>query len=123
MGKRIKWKTIKGTKKADTITGSLRSEKIWGRDGDDILDGGLGGNDKIWGGKGADRFITNTENTITIMDFEKGVDVIEYCGCRGTMITVEGNDAYLIKGTQIKAIILGAASTIFDIDPATKLVT
>lgn len=123
MSGRIKWKKIKGTKKADRLTGSLRSEKIWGRDGDDIIDGGLGGDNEAWGGKGADRFITNTENTLTIMDFQKGFDTIEFCGCQGTMIETRGNDAYLIKGSQIKAIIMGGAMTTFEIDFENKLIS
>jgi Ca2+-binding RTX toxin-like protein len=122
MAKKIKWKKIKGTRNSDTLTGSLRSEKIWGRDGDDIIDGGLGGNDKAWGGKGADRFITNTENTLQIMDFEKGIDKIEYCGCAGTYIEARDNDAYLIKDSQIKAIIMGAANTLLVLDPINKVI-
>ena len=64
-----------------TLLGHGGSDNLFGSDNDDLLDGGTG-RDYLTGGGGTDRFRLSNEldaatNVDTIMDFERGVDVIE----------------------------------------------
>ncbi len=58
--------TCNGTKKADSITGSIGADTINGRRGNDTIEGGIG-NDTINGGSGND----------TITDFDPGVPDVD----------------------------------------------
>jgi Ca2+-binding RTX toxin-like protein len=76
--------TIYGNGGHDRINGRGGHDRIDGGAGDDIMDGGAGndvlisnaGNDIMTGGNGADTFVIGprTSGTITITDFQNGVD-------------------------------------------------
>ena len=74
---------FKGTKGADTITGSALNDKINGKQGDDMITGG-GGVDTLTGGIGADTFVYNDPrhggDLITDFDAAAGdvVDLSEF---------------------------------------------
>ena len=91
--------TLNGSNANDTINGCGRNDRIRARgshdridggNGDDIMNGGAGndvlisnaGNDVMTGGIGADTFVLGprTSGTITITDFQNGVDRIDIRG-------------------------------------------
>ena len=105
------FRKIRGSKVSDTITGTEKGERIYGTDGDDWIDGG-NGKDKIWGKGGADTFkIPNMgKSHAKIMDYEDGVDRIEFCGCKSTQIITKDGNAHISKGGDLEAIILGVVA-------------
>ncbi|MBX3431556.1 MAG: hypothetical protein KF779_18370 [Hyphomonadaceae bacterium] len=87
---------LRGNNHDNVLTGGNGNDIIDGRGGNDRIDGGLGndtmnggdgndilisnaGNDIMTGGSGADTFVIGprTNGTITITDFENGVDHID----------------------------------------------
>lgn len=65
----------------DQLFGGDGDDQIWGDDGDDLLRGGLGNDtltgDDFSGGQGSDTFVLAAgEGTDTIVDFERGIDLI-----------------------------------------------
>jgi len=81
---------LNGTSANDVINGRGGHDRIDGGAGDDIMFGGNGndtlisnaGNDVMTGGNGADTFVIGprTSGTITITDFQNGVDHIDIRG-------------------------------------------
>lgn len=68
---------IEGRGGFDILSGNDGNDTINGGDGDDILIGGAG-DDVLTGGNGADIFVVDANSdTITITDFENGVDRID----------------------------------------------
>ena len=135
-----KRKKIKGTKRADVLTGTAEKDYILGRGGDDVIStfegndkvkGGDGddiittgiGKDKAWGGTGNDLFVTenNGEGFVRIMDFEVG-DRIEFCGCLSTRIEMRGKNAYIMKGDDIKAVVKGVDADDLELDFDSKMI-
>lgn len=137
---------IRGTKRGDALTGSAGNDFVLGRGGDDIITtnegddkikGGKGkdvitsgtGMDTVWGGKGDDVFVTENGSTnnpkegyMKIMDFEDG-DVIEFCGCASATLEQRGENVWLTKGDDVKAVIKGVNVEDLDIDFRNKIVT
>ena len=73
----------KGSKFADTLVGNATANAIDGYDGNDIINGGAG-SDKLTGGKGSDTFVFNAGfGADTIVDFERGVDKVDFAGISG----------------------------------------
>lgn len=82
--------TIDGRGGNDRIDGRGGHDRIDGGEGNDIMNGGAGndvlisnaGNDVMTGGIGADTFVIGprTSGTITITDFQNGVDHIDIRG-------------------------------------------
>ena len=78
---------LTGTNANDTMDGRGGHDRIDGGAGDDVMNGGAGddvlisnaGNDVMTGGSGADTFVIGprTSGTITITDFQNGVDRID----------------------------------------------
>jgi Ca2+-binding RTX toxin-like protein len=70
--------TLSGTGRDDLIEGGSGNDVLRGNNGDDILVDGMG-RDTFWGGAGADTFVMMPEDnsTDTVMDFERGVDVLD----------------------------------------------
>ena len=135
-----KYAKKKGSKRADTLTGTAERDYILGRGGDDVIStfegndkvkGGGGndiittgiGKDKAWGGPGDDLFVTenNGEGFVRIMDFEVG-DRIEFCGCLSTRIEMRGKNAYIIKGDDIKAVVKGVDADDLELDFDSKMI-
>lgn len=81
--------TLTGSKNNDIISGGVGNDQLFGGKGDDNLSGGEG-NDTLIGGKGADLLISGGgrdvlvlgagANTDTLIDFQKGQDLIGLSG-------------------------------------------
>lgn len=137
---------IRGTKRADVLTGTADrdiviakggddtittfegNDKIKAGSGDDIITSGTG-MDKVWGGKGLDVFVTENgspsnpkEGYMKIMDFEVG-DTIEFCGCLSADLEQRGGDVWLVKGEDVKAVIKGVNKEDLDMDYSNRVIT
>ena len=136
--KRIK---LRGSKRADELMGTLDHDKVVAKGGDDLIEtfegddvvkGGKGndtitsgvGMDKVWGGKGDDLFVTENggEGHMKIMDFASG-DRVQFCGCASTVIEQRGDDAWIIKGDDVKAVLKGVNSEDLDLDFDSKMIS
>jgi len=132
---------LRGTKRADELMGTLDHDKVLGKGGDDLIEtfegddvvkGGKGndtitpgvGMDKVWGGKGDDLFVTENggEGHMKIMDFARG-DRVQFCGCLSTVIEQRGDDAWIIKGDDVKAVLKGVSAEDLDLDFTSKMVS
>ena len=139
MGK--KKNKIRGTKRGDALLGSKKKDVVTGLGGDDVIDtyegndkvkGGKGddiittgiGMDKAWGGAGKDKFVTENggEGHVKIMDFEAG-DSIEFCGCANTVLEQRGDDVWITKAGDVKAVIKNFDTDDLDIDFGSRLIT
>ncbi|RZI71328.1 MAG: hypothetical protein EOP13_18450 [Pseudomonas sp.] len=81
-----------GTTGNDLLTGSNGNDYINGGSGDDVIVGGAG-NDKLRGGAGADIFLFNRADGFDrIVDFQQGVDHLEFHGVSGREITWAATD-------------------------------
>ena len=139
MGK--KKNKIRGTKRGDALLGTKKKDVVTGLGGDDVITtyggkdkvkGGKGddiittgeGMDKAWGGAGDDLFVTENggEGHVKIMDFEAG-DSIEFCGCASTLLEQRGDDVWIVKGDDVKAVIRNFDADDLDMDLGAKLIT
>ena len=111
MGRKSKRKIL-GTAGNDELTGSKKKDRIRGYGGDDVIASGEG-NDKAWGGKGY----------VTIMDFKKGDNVIEFCGCASTRLVQQGRNVKIIKGDDIKAVVRGVKTSELEMDFVNREIT
>lgn len=69
--------TIRGNNRDNILQDTAGDDVMDGRGGNDILIS-TGGNDTMTGGSGADHFVFNpTGGTVTITDFEDGVDLLD----------------------------------------------
>lgn len=69
--------SIRGNNRDNFLRDTAGDDVMDGRGGNDILVS-TGGNDTMTGGDGADQFVFNpTGGTVTITDFEDGVDVLD----------------------------------------------
>ena len=136
---------IRGTKRADQITGSEKNDYVIARGGDDTIltyDGndkikaGRGddtitsgtGMDQVWGGRGKNVFVTENgspsdpkEGYMKIMDFKDG-DIIEFCGCASAKLEQRGKHVWLVKGDDVKAVIKGVDVDDLEINYTERLV-
>lgn len=95
-----------------------RGDRLVGGDGNDSFFAGIGGDNKIDGGAGADRFWIATaeipEAASIINDFEVGIDVIGIAGLKITFdelsLTQAGSNTSIALGTQELAILSGIES-------------
>jgi len=132
---------IRGTKRGDALMGTEERDIVLGKGGDDVITtyrgndkvkAGKGadiittgeGMDKAWGGAGDDLFVTENggEGHVKIMDFEAG-DSIEFCGCSNTVLEQRGDDVWVIKGDDVKAVIKNFDADDLDIDFGSRLIT
>ena len=106
MGRKSKRKFL-GTSGSDVLTGTKKKDRIRGYGGDDVIESGEG-KDKAWGGAGDDYFVTvdGGKGHVKVMDFQPG-DTIGFCGCRDTVFEMRGDDAWILKGTDVKAVVKG----------------
>ena len=132
---------IRGTKRGDALMGTEERDIVLGKGGDDVITtyrgndkvkAGKGadiittgeGMDKAWGGAGDDLFVTENggEGHVKIMDFEAG-DSIEFCGCANTVLEQRGDDVWIIKAEDVKAVIKNFDADDLDIDFSSALIT
>ena len=114
---------LRGTNRADELTGTRRKRWIYGRGGDDIISTPEG-RFKVWGGAGADTFKTlnGGKGHMKIMDFEAD-DTITFCGCRSTRIKQRGKNAWIVKDGDVKAVLKGVDANSLDIDFNNRVIT
>ena len=72
---------------------------------------------RVFGGDGNDTFETlnGGKGYMKIMDFEAG-DIIGFCGCPATRIEQRGNNASIVKGDDVKAVVKGVSAGDLTID-------
>lgn len=109
-------KKLLGTEGVDELTGTRRNKFVYGFGGDDLI-GTEEGRYRVWGGEGDDTFETlnGGKGYIKIMDFEAG-DIIGFCGCPATRIEQRGNNAWIVKGDDVKAVVKGVSAGDLTID-------
>ena len=120
--KRSKGKLI-GTPERDELTGTPRQRKVYGLAGDDLISA-KAGKYRVWGGEGIDTFITVNDGKghMKIMDMEPG-EVIEFCGCPLTRIEQRGNDAWIVKVDDVKAVVANVNAEELQLDYALRQIT
>ena len=109
-------KKLRGTDGVDELTGTRRNKLVYGFGGDDLIrteDGRY----RVCGGEGDDTFETlnGGKGYMKIMDFEAG-DIIGFCGCPATRIEQRGNNAWIVKGDDEKAVVKGVSAGDLTID-------
>ena len=105
-----KRKKLRGTKRADELTGTRRKNQIYGRGDDDVISTEEG-RYWAWGGRDNDTFKTldGGKGFMKIMDFEAG-DSITFCGCASTRIEQRGKNAWIVKNDDVKAVVKGVTA-------------
>ena len=116
-------KKLRGTDGVDELTGTRRKNRIYGRKGDDLIRTEEG-RYWLWGGEGDDTFETlnGGKGYMKIMDFEAG-DIIGFCGCASTRIEQRGNNAWIVKGDDVKAVVKGVSASDLTIDFDSDVIT
>jgi len=90
--------TLRGKKGADILLGQDGDDELFGGKGSDELDGGRG-DDILVGGAGADLFIFALGGgDDVIIDFEVGVDEVQFIGGEEVTPTQVGDDVLLTAG-------------------------
>lgn len=109
-------KKLRGTEDVDELTGTRRNKFVYGFGGDDLIRTEEG-RYRVWGGEGDDTFETlnGGKGYMKIMDFEAG-DIIGFCGCPATRIEQRGNNAWIVKGDDVKAVVKGVSAGDLTID-------
>lgn len=109
-------KKLRGTEGVDELTGTRRNKFVYGFGGDDLI-GTEEGRYRVWGGEGDDTFETlnGGKGYMKIMDFEAS-DTIAFCGCASTRIEQRGNNAWIVKGDDVKAVVKGVSASDLTID-------
>lgn len=112
-----------GTLENDFLTGTSRKRFVYGRDGDDIITS-REGTYHVWGEAGRDSFVTlnDAKGYMKIMDLEVG-ETIVFCGCTATRIEQRGKDAWIVKGDDVKAVVMGSNAADLELDFSTRLIT
>ena len=112
-----------GTPENDILTGTSRKNMVYGRGGDDIISSKAGVY-RVWGEDGNDQFVTVNDGIghMKIMDLEIG-ETITFCGCPATQIEQRGKNAWIIKGSDVKAIVADANATDFVLDFSNGIIT
>ena len=107
MGKK---RRLRGTDGPDWLIGTKKKKRIYGFGGDDLIRT-REGRYKVWGGDGADTFETlnGGKGHMKIMDFGAG-DTITFCGCASTQIEQRGENAWIVKNDDVKAVVKGVAA-------------
>lgn len=100
-------KKLRGTEKANSLTGTPHRNVIVGLGGDDVIST-QEGNYRVWGGTGNDTFKTldGGKGHMKIMDFEGG-DKIAFCGSPSTRVEQRNKDAWIVKEGDVKAVLVG----------------
>lgn len=112
------FENVVGSQHDDILTGNDGSNLLVGSGGDDVLSGGAG-RDRLSGGEGADlfRFALGDQKN-TVMDFERGVDRIEFTGVEFSDLefSVYGAGVRIGYGTGDVVFVVGAADAVFTED-------
>ena len=109
-------KKLLGTEGVDELTGTRSNKRVYGFGGDDLISTEEG-RYRVFGGEGNDTFETlnGGKGYMKIMDFEAG-DIIGFCGCASTRIEQRGNNAWIVKGDDVKAVVKGVSASDLTID-------
>ena len=116
-------KKLRGTDGVDELTGTRRNKFVYGFGGDDLIRTEEG-RYRVWGGEGDDTFETlnGGKGYMKIMDFEAS-DTIAFCGCPTTRIEQRGNNAWIVKGDDVKAVVKGVSASDLTIDFYAAVIT
>ena len=116
-------KKLRGTDGVDELTGTRRNKLVYGFGGDDLIRTEEG-RYRVFGGDGNDTFETlnGGKGYMKIMDFEAG-DIIGFCGCASTRIEQRGNNAWIVKGDDVKAVVKGVSASDLTIDFDERVIT
>ena len=116
MGKKNKKRKLRGTSGPDEFTDLVSNQRIYGLAGDDVIST-VEGKFKAWGGKGHDTFVTlnGGDGYLQVMDFEVG-DKIQFCGCASTRIEQRGRNAWIVKSSDVKAVLSGVDADELELD-------
>ena len=116
-------KKLLGTEGVDELTGTRRKKFVYGFGGDDLIRTEEG-RYRVFGGDGNDTFETlnGGKGYMKIMDFEAG-DIIGFCGCASTRIEQRGNNAWIVKGDDVKAVVKGVSASDLTIDFDADVIT
>jgi len=109
-------KNLRGTEEANDLTGTPHKNVILGLGGDDVISAQEGVY-RVWGGTGNDTFQTldGGKGYMRIMDFDGG-DKITFCGSHSTRIEQKDNDAWIVKGEDVKAVLKGVNVQDLEVD-------
>jgi hypothetical protein len=112
-----------GTPEKDLLTGTSNKRFVYGRGGDDIITSREGVY-HVWGEAGRDLYVTvdNAKGYMRIMDLEVG-EAIGFCGCTATRIEQRGKDAWIVKGADVKAVVVGSNAADLELDFTSRLIT
>ncbi len=112
-----------GTPEKDFLTGTSKTRFVYGRGGDDIITS-REGIYHVWGEDGRDSFVTlsDAKGHMKIMDLEVG-ETIAFCGCTATRIEQRGKDAWIVKGDDVKVVVVGSNAADLELDFSTRLIT
>ena len=79
---------------------------------------------RVFGGDGNDTFETlnGGKGFMKIMDFEER-HIIGFCGCAPTRIEQRGNNAWIVKGDDVKAVVKGVSASDLTIDFDADVIT
>lgn len=112
-----------GTPDRDFLTGTSQKTDVYGRGGDDIITSQQGVY-RVWGEAGRDQFVTlnDVKGYMKIMDLEIG-ETILFCGCPATRIEQRGRDAWITKGSDVKAVVVGTHADDLLLDVSTRSIT
>ena len=116
-------KKLLGTEGVDELTGTRGNKRVYGFGGDDLISTEEG-RYRVFGGEGNDTFETlnGGKGYMKIMDFEAG-DIIGFCGCASTRIEQRGNNAWIVKGDDVKAVVKGVSASDLTIDFDERVIT
>ena len=109
-------KKLLGTEGVDELTGTRSNKRVYGFGGDDLISTEEG-RYRVFGGEGNDTFETlnGGKGYMKIMDFEAG-DIIGFCGCASTRIEQRGQNAWIVEGDDVKAVVKGGRASELNID-------
>ena len=116
-------KKLRGTDGVDELTGTRRNKLLYGFGGGDLIRTEEG-RYRVFGGDGNDTFETlnGGKGFMKIMDFEAGV-ILGFCGCASTRIEQQGNNAWIVKGDDVNAVVKDVSASDLTIDFDADVIT
>jgi Ca2+-binding RTX toxin-like protein len=106
--------TLFGNGGNDSMNGGLGNDKLFGGAGNDTLNG-VRGRDRLFGGEGSDVFvIAARRGPDAIRDYQDGVDKIDLTGgltFGSITLTQSGNNTVMRSGSEVLATLRGVASS------------
>lgn len=106
----------------DIVSGQQGDDTLWGGAGEDTIVGGFG-RDVMYGGRGQDTFVWNfagDSNSFAtrdrVLDFEVGIDELDFSQIVGPEITFRGSAAFNGFGPQLRVVENPFGSSVIQVD-------